>query len=120
MAIYGDLSVKGGDFFKYDANAIYQKMKLLLESQEGDWFFNREFNCDLKKYLFRKYEPWVIDELKFDLSICFNKFLPEVKLLKETDFLYDPDKRLYVLHIVFEIPGIDNVYTYDYHFEIRQ
>jgi phage baseplate assembly protein W len=118
--IYGDLSVKGSDYFKKDADAIVQKMELMLSSLNGDWFFDRDFSCDLRKYLFEKYEPWTIDSLKFDLKVCFNKYIPEVTLLKETDIQYDPDTRTYILKIVFKIDGLNNIYSFDYNFKIIQ
>jgi phage baseplate assembly protein W len=118
--IYKDLSYKDNDFFKEDANAIVQKMELLLSSHEGDWFFDRTFNCDLRKYLFQPYEPWVIDNLKFDLKICFAKHIPEITLLNQTDVVYDVDSRSYVLKIVFKINGLNNIYNFNYNFRIVQ
>lgn len=118
--IYGDLAVKGKDFFKKDLDAIVQKMELLLSSHSGDWFFNRDFDCDLQKYLFETYEPWTIDSIKFDLKVCFNKHIPEVEILKETDILYDPDERLYKLKIVFKVNGLEGIYNFNYNFKIIQ
>jgi phage baseplate assembly protein W len=118
--IYGDLAIKGKDFFKEDADAIAQKMELLLSSHNGDWFFNRDFDCDLRKYLFEPYESWVIDNLKFDLKICFAKHIPEVTILDETDLVFDPDTRSYYLKIVFKINGLNNIYNFNYKFNIIQ
>jgi len=116
---YGDLAIKK-NFFNKDADAIIQKMEMLLSSHKNDWFFNRDFDCDLRFHLFKPYESWSIDKIKFDLEICFNKNLKEVKLLKETDIKYDPDTRTYILNIVFEIKGIEGIHTFDYGFRITQ
>jgi hypothetical protein len=118
--VYGDLSYKGPDYFKKDANAIVQKIELLLRSHEGDWFFDREFDCDLRKYLFDEYKPWTLDSIKFDLRICFSRNVPEITLLDETEILYDPDLRTYILKLVFEIEGIEGIFTFDYNFKIIQ
>ena len=118
--IYGDLAIKGKDFFKKDANAIIQKMELLLRSHTGDWFFDRDFDCDLRKFLFKHYEPWIIDDIKFTLKICFNKYIPEITLLNETDIFYNSDERVYILKIVFKINDTEDIYTFDYQFNIVQ
>ena len=117
--IYGDLAIKN-DFIKSDLDAIIQKMELLLKSVEGDWFFNRDFHCNLTKFLFEKYTPWVIDDIKFELSICFNKYLPEVKILKETDIKYDDLRGEYILKIVFKVEGIEGIYNFNYNLKVIQ
>jgi len=110
---YIDLSLKKKEFLTKDEDAIIQKINLLLKSKENDWFFSRDFGCNLEKYLFTDYNPWEIDELKFDLKICFNKFVPEVEIMEETDLFYDESTRKYILKIVFKIIGLNNIYEYN-------
>jgi len=117
--VYTDLSISG-KLFVNDVDAITQKIKLLLQSIQGDWFFCRNFDCDLREYLFGPLEVWHLTAIKLRLKNCFLKFVPEITLLDETDVTIDPDSRLYILKLVFKINGLDGVYSLSESFSIIQ
>jgi hypothetical protein len=116
---YGDISVVG-DFFKYDEDAILQKIELLLKSLQGDWFFDRDFECDLREFLFQPLSEYLVDDIHLSLLKRFKKHIPEIKILGTTNVSLNYDLRCYSFELDFSIPGIDRVYRYENNLEITQ
>lgn len=119
MVKYGDISLSG-DFFKTDEQAVFQKIELLLKSIQGDWFFDREFECDLREYLFQPLSEYIVDDIHLSLLRNFKKFIPEIEILGTTNVEINYEKRCYSFELDFTIPGIDRVYRYENNLEITQ
>jgi len=117
--VYTDLAISD-TLYVNDIDAITQKIKLLLQSIQGDWFFCRDFDCDLREYLFGNLEVWHLTAIKLKLKNCFLKYVPEITLLDETDISIDATARLYKLKLVFSVKGLDDIYSLDESFTIIQ
>jgi len=119
MNTYGDLSYNTPKFFIKDADAIYEKLELLFSSLKGDWFFDRNYDCDMREYLFQPLQQHIADEITLQIYRCINKHIPEITLLGTSGVILNYEKRQYEIKIDFEIKDL-GVFSFSHNINIIQ